>query len=136
MVNNLMTPNVKVIRYQVNPDSKYYELTAQPPGFNKLPKELQVQDSQSKPMIERGALQVIQGRILNKKKTFFTGMRPTPGKNTFFGDDGYSRPQKPSFCLFQFSKDATQLTIHYFPGFMPLKPIREQFIQTYLETLK
>jgi len=135
MVQNF-NPIVKVVTYQLNTVSNYYELHTQPPGFNRLPAELQVQDSQSRPMIERGALQVIQGRIENKKRTFFTGMRPTPDKNTFFGDDGYTRPRKKSFCLFQFNNDCTRLTTHYFPGFTPLKPMREQFIQTYLNTLK
>lgn len=135
MVQNF-NPIVKVVTYKLNTDSNYYELQTQPPGFNRLPNELQVQDSQTKSMIERGALQVIQGRIVNMKRTFFSGMRPTPGKNTFFGDDGYTRPTKPSFCLFQYNNDCTRLTIHYFPGFKPLKPMREQFIQTYLKSLK
>lgn len=134
MVQNF-NPIVKVVIYQLNTVSNYYELHTQPPGFNRLPNELQVQDSWDKKMIERGALQVIQGRIVNKKRTFFSGMRTTTDKNTTFGDDGFTRPQKPSFCLFQFNNDCTRLTIHYFPGFKPLKPMREQFIQTYLKTL-
>jgi len=135
MVQNF-NPIVKVITYNLNTDSNYYELKSQPPGFNRLPYELQVQDSQSKSMIERGALQVIQGRIVNKRRTFFSGMRPTTYKNTFMGDDGYNRRRKPSFCLFLFNNDCTRLTIHYFPGFIPLKPMREQFIQTCLKQLK
>lgn len=136
MVQNLKLPHAKVIFYQLKPDSNYYELQAQPPGFNRLPKELQVQDSHSKPMIERGAKQVIQGRQVNGKKTFFSGMRETPIQRSYFGDDGYTRPQKKSFCLFQFNSDSSILIVHYFKGFTPLKPIRERFIQSYLETFR
>lgn len=137
MVQNFKMPEVKIITYQLNTDSNYYELHSQPPGFNRLPNELQVQDSIDSKMIERGAKQVVQGRQKNGKKTFFTGMRPTPDKLFLFGDDGYFLPKnkKKSFVLFQFNNDCTRLTVHYFKGYIPLKPIREQFIQTYLETL-
>jgi len=135
MVQNFKLPEAKLVAYQYNPDSRYFELKAQPPGFNRLPFELQIQDSQAREMRERGADQVIQGRIMKGKRTFFSGMRPTTEIRTFFGDDGYTRPQKKSFCLFQFSSDGQLLTVHYFRGFTPPKPVREQFIQNYLETL-
>jgi hypothetical protein len=134
MVQNF-NPVVKTVTYQLNTISKYYELHTQPPGFNRMPKELQVQDSWCKDMFGRGAKQIIQGRTVNKKRTFFTGLRATPQKNIFFGDDGYTRPQNKSFILFQFNPDSTRLTVHYFPGFVPLKPMREQFIQSYLGTI-
>lgn len=136
MVKNLKLAEAKVVTYHYNPDSKYYELQKQPPGFNRLPNELQVQDSQTREMKERGAEQVIQGRTVNGKRTFFSGMRATPDKRSFFGDDGYTQQPKKSFCLFRFSSDSMTLTVHYFRGFIPLKPMREQFIQYYLESFK
>ncbi len=134
MVQNFKTPVSKIVIYHLNKDSNYYELHTQPPGFNRLPNELKVEDTQE-PRIRKVANQIIQGRQHNGTRTFFTGMRETPVKQTFFGDDGYTRPNKKSFVLFQFNNDCTRLKVHYFPGFIPLKPMREQFIQMYMRTV-
>ncbi len=134
MVQNIKIPETKVLTYQLNTLSNYYELHTQPPGFNRLPKELKVEDTQNPAMKER-AKQLIRGRQNNGKYLFFTGLRDTKTTRFYFGDDGYTRPQKKSFVLFHFNNDCTRLTVYYFSGFMPLKPMREQFIQTFIETL-
>ena len=136
MALNFNSPRAKIITFLLEPETGYYRLISQPPGFNRIPNELKVEDTQRPDILTRGANLTIRGRQRNKRFLFFTGMLPTPFQNVFVGDDGYLRPQKKSMVLFIFSPDSSRLDLHYFQGFTIYPPHREQFIRNYLKRIR
>lgn len=136
MTSNFNSPRAKIVTFLLESETGYYHLISQPPGFNRIPNELKVEDTKDPRIISQGANQIIRGRQRNKRYLYFSGMRPTPRFNVFYGDDGYTRPQNRSLVLFIFSPDCSRIELHYFQGYMIYPPRIDQFIKNYLERLK
>lgn len=118
-------PEFSLTEYRINHDRKRFEVDKMPLGFTKLPEWLKVEPVHETQTLN--AVFVIHGGKKENRYRFFTGMRKTQTENVFFGDDGYTYPQKKSFILFEFSEGNTVLKVYYFNQFTPPKPLRETF---------
>lgn len=125
-------PESKKLTYKLNFETGYYERIVCSIGFEKLPLELKVEETQRKDQI-RSKL-ICRGRIKNGSYTFFTGLLPVEGNSlTFFGDHFHPNEKKRnSFILFQFSKGNEFLTVNYFNHFKVYPKKRGQFISSFL----
>ena len=104
-------PESKTIVYNLNIESGYYERFTSPPGFEKLPPELKVEETRRPEQIHSKL--ICRGRIKNGRYTFFTGLLPVTN-SLFFGDHFHPNEKvKNSFILFEFSEGNQILTINY-----------------------
>jgi hypothetical protein len=128
-------PQFKVVTYQLNEATNYFERTSCEIGFEKLPLELKVEDTQRPEIIHSS--QIIRGRIKNGKKSFFTGLLPTQFLNLFFGDhfERINGEKKNSFILFNFENENRDLTIFFFNHYKLYPKRRESFIGEQVEQI-
>ena len=136
MLDNWKLPDYKTIRYNLNSSNNWYQISTKPELFKKLPDELKVRPTFD-PKMKAKAENLIEGHTVNKRKEFFTGLSATQFNELYFGDDGYNQPKKKSFILFLFrpSQEQNQLTCFFFNDYTPPKPMREQFIDTFVKSL-
>jgi hypothetical protein len=135
MLDKWKLPDYKTIRYTLNTTNNWYQLQLKPDSFKKLPEELKIRPVIC-PSMKKQAENLIEGRTVNKRKTFFTGLSATRFENLFSGDDGYNQPKKKSFILFHFSKDKTVLICYFFNDYTPPATLRVQFIETFRQSIK
>jgi hypothetical protein len=128
------SPQFKVITYQYNDESGYFDRVTCEPGFEKLPLELKIEDTVRKDIIQSS--QIIRGRVKNGKYLFFTGLIPTEFTGYYFGDHYEYTPdgKKNSFILFEFSNNNRNLNAFFYNHFKiypgkRIKFIREQVVQ-------
>jgi hypothetical protein len=102
--------------YRLNFKTGRYEKLPTRISFNKLPFELKVEKTIDEKIIQQGADHIITGRIVNHKRTFFSGLRHTKYRNWYHGNDyGFSKGKKyNSLVIFQFAANDEQLNIFYF----------------------
>lgn len=122
-------PNHQSIRYQLNRDSGYFNLTSAPPGFTALPEDLKLEVTQRRDNIQ--ADQVLRGRIKGKKYTFFTGLRPTPSPRMFTGNKLEGNGKK-SLIIILFSEKGDEFTAFYFPMFLPAGDLLKRIVTEFL----
>lgn len=107
-------PEAKKVEYKLNSDTGYYERIAAPPGFEKMPLELKVEDTRQRQQIHADV--ICRGRVKEGSYTFFTGLRSagsSPG--IYYGDHFHpTEKKKNSFALFIFSPGNEYLTVFYF----------------------
>lgn len=125
-------PDSKKLVYRLNSETGYYERTSAPPGFEKLPPELKVEETGRPDKIHSKL--ICRGRTKNGSYSFFTGMLPVEANSqTFFGDHFHPKETKRnSFILFQFSNGNEYLTVNYFNHFKVYPGKRGKFISNFL----
>ena len=129
-------PDCKYLVFVHNQETHYFEMTRGTIGFNKVPNELKIEETQKKGLIKSDYL--IRGRIKDGKYLFFTGILQTNFKNWFFGDFYEIRHgiKKNSFILFHFSQDQTRFEMFFFNHFKLYPKNREHFINGFLSFLR
>jgi len=121
--------------YKVNEVSGYYEKVSAPIGFIKLPNELKLEPPQRMDYKFKTQF-LLSGRIVKKKKTFFTGLIATGFEGWFFGDHFHpNESQKNSFCLFRLNQTSSELTIYYFNHIKLYPNKRELFISDFIKNV-
>ncbi len=119
--------------YKVNEVSGYFEKILAPVGFIKLPNELKLAAPQRGDYKQKDVKFILSSRIVNGKKTFFTGLIETGFERCFYGDHFHpSEKVKNSFCLFCFNHTSTEITVYYFNHFSLFPKERERFITNFL----
>lgn len=122
-------PQYKKIVFRLNSATAWFERVLCPIGFNKVPTELKVEDSQREDYKRIGAKLIICSRTVNKQREFQTGLIYTGRKGLYFGDHFHPKEkQANSFCLFYFNEANTELTLYYFNHFKVYPKQREQVI--------
>lgn len=114
--------------YILQEDPRWYQQSVCPPGFNRLPVELTVEEKQDHNI---QAPKVIRGRIRGKEYTFFTGIRPTPDPLVHYGDH-YTGRGKKSLILFRFSENSRSFAVYYFRSFHCSGKKRDNFIREFI----
>ena len=129
-------PDFKHLQFTLNSQTGYFEMTRGEMGFTKVPTELKLEKTQRREQIRSEFL--IQSRIVNGKRLFFTGLLNTGYENWFFGDFFEIRHgiKKNSFILFHFSQDRTRFEMYFFNHFKLYPDRRDKFIQTFIDTIK
>ena len=129
------TPEAQKHLYKLNEATGYYNKESGPIGFNKLPFDLKVEKTQKRQQIKSEL--IIQSRIKEGKRRFFTGLLPTRFKNWYFGDHfEYIRGTKRnSFILFQFAQDQQRIKIYFFNHYKLYPAKRDRFIKEYIDTI-
>ena len=135
MANNT-PPQCKVVTYQLNDETNYFERTSSEPGFEKLPLELKVEDTRRPEQIHSS--KIIRGRIKNGKYLFFTGLLPTQFSGFYFGDhyEFVNSVKKNSFVLFHFTNENRTLTVYFYHHFKVYPKRRKKFIREQIEQIK
>jgi len=135
MTNNTGHPECKILVYQLNEISGYYEIATAPLGFYKLPGELKVEETRQPDQIK--SKMICRGRVKEGKYLFFTGLLPTGNGTLFFGDhyEFIKGQKKNSFILFKFTSDRRNLKIYYFNHFKLYPAKRGQFIINFIQSL-
>jgi hypothetical protein len=125
----------KKIVFKLNGETGYYERVSAPIGFEKIPTELKVENTQRREHIRADF--ICRGRIKNGNYTFFTGLLPVEGSPYIFFGDHYhpNESQKNSFVLFQFSPGNEYMTINYFNHFKVYPNKRGKFISDFLKRI-
>ncbi len=129
------SPDYKGIRYILNQVSGRYEKQPTKIAFQKLPFDLKVEPTQDPRIKAQGAEMVITGRFKNKKREFFSGLRPAGKPGWFYGNDyEFVKGQKiNSLVIFSFSDDDAQLTVYYFNRFYKQSASdRETFVNLFI----
>jgi hypothetical protein len=129
------SPDYKGLRYLMNPESGRYEKQPTKIAFQKLPFDLKVEPTQDPRIKAQGAEMVITGRFKNKKREFFSGLRPAGKPGWFYGNDyEFVKGQKiNSLVIFSFSDDDAQLTVYYFNRFYKQSASdRETFVNLFI----
>ena len=127
-------PDYKELNYKLNSETGYFEKQPQRIAFNKLPFELKVEPTQEEKIRMQGANEIIHGRIVNGKYSFFTGIIDYQD-GWFEGNDyEFSNGQKRnSLVLFNFSPDNYELTAFYFNRFYIEKRVtRTKFVSDFI----
>lgn len=120
------------IQYELNSENHFYKLVEAPPGFKKLPDELLFEETQIEEKIP--APFVLRSRIVKGRYLFLTGLRVTPHKRIFYGDNGYKNPKQKSLLFAVFSRDRVTMEIYFFNNFYPLNPTqREKIIHSFIQ---
>jgi hypothetical protein len=134
-MKNVFTPESKIISYRLNVETGRYEKQPSKIHFSKLPFELKVEKTFDEKIIEQGAREIITGRIVNHRRTFFTGLRTTLYRNWFHGNDYEQKNgvKINSLVIFHFSKNDEYLTIYYFNRWYKSSPReRAEFIRNFI----
>jgi hypothetical protein len=120
--------------YKVNEVSRYYEKILAPVGFIKLPFDLRL-ETPHRPDYKSKTKFILSGRIVNGKKTIFSGLIPTGVEGLFYADHFHpSERVKNSFMLLRFNATSSEIEIFYFNHFTVFPKTRESFIQQFLNT--
>lgn len=135
MANNT-PPQIKVVEYQFNDETNYFDRTSCELGFQKLPEELKIEDTRKPEQIH--ASQIIRGRIKNGKYLFFTGLLPTDFSGFSFGDhyEYVNGIKKNSFVLFHFTNQNKNLTAYFYDHYKIYPKRRKKFISEQVEQIK
>ena len=126
------TPDRKYLVFQLNEETKYYELVRGEMGFDKVPTELKLEETRKKGIIHSDYL--IRSRIKDGKYFFFTGLLPTQYEHWFYGDhfERVNGIKKNSFILFHFSQDRTRFEMFFFNHFKLYPNKRNGFVRGFL----
>jgi hypothetical protein len=129
-------PECKYLVFSFNPETKYYQMTTGEMGFYKVPNELKLEITQRPEIIKSGV--IIQSRIVNGKRQFFTGLLKTRFDSWYFGDHFEVRHgiKKNSFILFHFREDQAVFEMFFFNLIKIYPDHRERFISDFLNSLK
>lgn len=123
-------PDYKKVVYRLNDESKYYDRHECPPGFEKLPTELKIEETRRPELIKSKI--ICRGRVKDGRYTFFTGLIPVSG-SWYFGDHYHpAENKKNSFVLFCFTEGNAVLTIYYFNHFKLYPKRRGKFIGEFI----
>ncbi|MBC8181548.1 hypothetical protein H8E88_10535 [candidate division KSB1 bacterium] len=130
------TPEHKYLYFKLNPDTGYFQMIRGVMGFQKVPNELKLEQTQRKEIIKSDFL--IRGRIKNGKYLFFTGLLKTNFDNWYFGDFFEIRNgiKKNSLILFNFSQDQTRFEMYFFNHFKLYPKHRGYFIRDFINSIK
>lgn len=109
-------------------ESRWFDLSAAPVGFNRLPADLTIEERQL-PVIQ--APKIIRGRQEAGKYLFFTGIRPTPHPLVWFGDHRPGKVRK-SIIVFCFAPNGRSFTAYYFRSFYVSGEKRERFLAEFI----
>jgi hypothetical protein len=123
-------PDYKKVVLRFNSETAWFERVTCPIGFNKVPTELKLEDSQREDYKRIGAKLFIRSQTVNKQREFQTGLIYTGRKGLYFGD--HFRPKENpanSFCLFYINESNTELTVYYFNHFKVYPKQRERLIE-------
>lgn len=129
----------KVIRYQLNLEIGRYQKNPSEFIFNRIPFELKIEKSQKHFLKEQGADKIITGRFVNKKREFFTGLKPTKYSNWYQGDNFeiVKGIKIRSLMIFHFNVNFAELTIYYFNRYYKDSPFeRELFVNTFISSFE
>lgn len=138
-MNNVHSPDFKVVAYRMNAETGRYQKQPAKMTFQKLPYELKIEPTQEPRLRAQGAATIITGRFVNKKREFFSGLRPTGQPDWYAGDDfEYVKGNKVnSLVLFKFAANDELLTIFYFNRYYKQSPTdREAFINHFINGQK
>lgn len=129
-------PDFKHLIFNLNPETHWYQMTRGELGFVKVPGELQIQVTQRTEQIRAEIL--IQSRMVNGKRPFFTGLLKTGFENWYFGDycEFKHGIKKNSFILFHFRGDHTAFEMFFFNLIKIYPDRRERFIHEFIYSLK
>jgi hypothetical protein len=129
-------PEFKYLIFQLNTETKYYELIRGEIGFTKVPGELHLEVTQRPEQIRSGI--ILQSRQINGKRPFFTGLLKTPFENWYFGDfyEKKNGIKRNSFILFHFSPDNSRFEMFFFNLFKLYPKDRDRFIFDFIPRLK
>lgn len=127
----------KVVNYQLNRESGYFEKEPSKINFSRLPFDLKIEETREQRFVQQGANEVIIGRIKNGQRQFFTGLIPM-AESFYYGDD-YKRSKgemKKSLCVFQLSTDYKTLVVYYFNNYyIQNREARVIFILSFIQSL-
>ena len=119
----------------MNPETGQFQKLPSLESFLKMPFELKIETTRANQIKGQGAEQIITGRFVNKKRTFFSGLRRTEYSNWFHGNDfEYINGEKVnSLVIFQISPNAEFLNVFYFNRYYKYSPNeREQFVNRFI----
>lgn len=105
----------KELTYILNCQSGYYEKQPTTFSFQKIPFELKRELSQCDYLKNQGANEILQGRQVNKKRTFHTGLIPIGIKGFYQGDhvEFIKGQKKKSLIIFWFQSDSI-INVYFF----------------------
>ena len=94
-------PEFKHLEFSLNSETHYYQMTRGEMGFTKVPNELKLEVTRRQEQIDLEV--IIQSRIVNGKRLFFTGLLKICFENWYFGDfyEKKNGIKKNSFILFR-----------------------------------
>jgi hypothetical protein len=129
-------PDFKHLLFDLNPETGYFEMIRGEMGFQKVPAELKLEETQKKGLIKSDYL--IRGRIRNGKYLFFTGIIQTDFNTWYFGDFFEIKHgiKRNSFILFHFSTDLVRFEMFFFNHFKLYPEQRAQFIRNFVNSQK
>jgi len=109
---NVSNKTTICLTYSLN-QNNWYELISSPPAFNKLPRELKIEETVKTQIVN--APYVIHGRQIKGVKEFFTGLRTYKNEKYFFGNKPeYIKGKKTCRLLvFVLSEDIKTLKVYY-----------------------
>jgi hypothetical protein len=139
MENTFNYIHYKTITYPLNQNSGYYEKQPTLVGFNKIPNELKVEETQKDIIRQQGANEIIRGRIKNNKYTFLTGLIPLYNSTTVYFGNNYEyvgKQKKTSLIVFKFSDSNRMLDVYYFNNFYKdNRNERIDFVNNFITTI-
>jgi hypothetical protein len=135
MATNSKAPDYKKLVFKLNETTKYYDRVECPPGFEKIPPELKIEETRRPDIIQSKT--VIHGRIREGKYLFFTGIIQIKQSAWYFGDhyEFTNGKKKNSFILFHFTNGNTGFETYYFNHYKLYPRSRGIFIQNFIKTL-
>lgn len=113
--------------YQRNDSTGKFEKLSTGVPFDTLPAELWTEEARDEVTRRHSNGTIITGRIRNKTRLFFTGLRNTPFAGYLHGNDY----DKSEVC-FRFSQSDTRLTVFYFRQFRVLPAAVNRFYTQFL----
>lgn len=129
-------PDHKYLIFEFNQETRYYQMIRGEFGFQKVPNELKLEETQKRDLIRSDY--IIRSRIKDGKYLFFTGLLQTNFENWYFGDFFETRNgiKRNSFILFHLSPDQTKLELFFFNHFKLYPKRRGLFIRDFITNLK
>ncbi len=122
-----------VYEFKYNPYTLFYDKQDLHKPGDRVPDELKLEEV-FKPEIIK-ASKVLEGRLVNGNRTYFTGLRPV-GNHWFEGNEKrFTRTGRrvTSLNLVKLSSDCKTFKLFYFPGRNPKGRKKEIFIREFIE---
>jgi hypothetical protein len=113
------SPNHTEVEFHLDIKTGWYLKQPSKLPFLKLPERLKVEKTQTETPKKNGAQIIIHGGKIKGKYKFYTGLRTTEIRNSFYGNDYEIRNGRKvnSLCIFDFNDSDTIVKVYYFNGY-------------------
>lgn len=126
----------KKLVYRFNERTRYFDQIECPPGFDKIPRELKIEETRRPDIIQSKI--ICRGRIRDGKYLFFTGIIRINQTRWHYGDhfEGIAGKKVNSFILFHFVNGGDIFEMFYFDRYKVFPRSRAKFITQFIALQK